>query len=72
MDHEKFMKRCYELAVSAGRKGFDTFGALLVHDGEILEEASTEMFMCLTARVMQRRIESAGQDQTSIQTEGQK
>ena len=36
MDHEKFMKRCYEPAVSAGRKGFDTFDALLVHDGEIL------------------------------------
>ena len=34
-----YMKRCYELAVSAGKKGYDTFGALLVHDGEILEEA---------------------------------
>ena len=39
MDHEKYMKRCYELAVRAGRKGFDTFGAVLVHGGEILEEA---------------------------------
>ena len=39
MDNEKYMKRCYGLAVSAGKKGFDTFGALLVHDGEILEEA---------------------------------
>ena len=39
MDHEKYMKRCYELAVQAGKKGFDTFGALLVHNGEILEEA---------------------------------
>ena len=36
---ERNMKRCYELAVQAGRKGFDTFGAVLVHDGEILEEA---------------------------------
>ena len=33
------MKRCYELAVRAGKKGFDTFGALLVHNGKILEEA---------------------------------
>ena len=39
MDHEKYMKRCYELAVQAGKKGFDTFGAVLVHDGKILEEA---------------------------------
>ena len=39
MDNEKFMKHCYELAIKAGKKGFDTFGAVLVHDGEILEEA---------------------------------
>ncbi len=37
--HEKFMRRCYELAISAGKKGHDTFGAVLVHDGKILEEA---------------------------------
>ena len=37
--HEKYIKRCYELAVSAGKKGFDTFGAVLVHDGEIIAEA---------------------------------
>ena len=39
MDHEQYIKRCYELAVSAGKKGYDTFGAILVCDGEILEEA---------------------------------
>ena len=39
MDNEKYMKRCYELAIQAGKKGFDTFGALIVHDGKILEEA---------------------------------
>ena len=39
MNYEKFMRRAYELAVSAGKKGFETFGALLVHNGEILEEA---------------------------------
>ncbi len=37
--HETYIRRCYELAVSAGKKGFDTFGALVVHDGRILEEA---------------------------------
>lgn len=39
MEHEKFIKRCYELAISAGKKVHDTFGALLVNNGEILEEA---------------------------------
>ena len=39
MDHEKYMERCYELAVRAGKKGFDTFGAVLVHHGQILEES---------------------------------
>ena len=29
MEHEKYVRRCYELAVSAGKKGFDTFGAVL-------------------------------------------
>ena len=37
--HEKYIKRCYELAVSAGKKGYDTFGAVLVSDGEIIAEA---------------------------------
>lgn len=37
--HEQYIKRCYELAVSAGKKGFDTFGAVLVSDGEIIAEA---------------------------------
>ena len=38
-NHEKFIKRCYELAISAGKKGFDTFGAVLVSDGKIIAEA---------------------------------
>ena len=38
-NYVKYMKRCYELAISAGKKGHDTFGAVLVHNGEILEEA---------------------------------
>ena len=37
--HEPFMKRCYERAISAGKKGFDTFGAVLVNDGKIIAEA---------------------------------
>ena len=39
MDSEKYIKRCYELAIRAGKKGYDTFGALLVHGDDILEEA---------------------------------
>ena len=39
MDQKLFIRRCYELAVSAGKKGFDTFGAVLVYEGQILEEA---------------------------------
>lgn len=37
--HEKYIKRSYELAVNAGKKGYDTFGAVLVNNGEILDEA---------------------------------
>lgn len=37
--HEKYIKRCYELAISAGKKGYDTFGAILVSDGNIIAEA---------------------------------
>jgi len=39
MEKERFIRRCYELAISAGKKGYDTFGAVLVHEGQILEEA---------------------------------
>jgi len=37
--HESYIRRCYELAVSAGKKGFDTFGALVVSNDIVLEEA---------------------------------
>ena len=37
--NEDYMRRCYELAISSGKKGHDSFGALLVYNGEILEEA---------------------------------
>ena len=39
INSKRFMRRCYELAINAGKKGFDTFGAVLVHDGQIIEEA---------------------------------
>ena len=39
LKHEEYIKHCYDLAIRAGKKGFDTFGALLVHNVEILEEA---------------------------------
>ncbi len=38
-NHEKYIKRCYELAISAGKKGHDTFGAVLVSEGSIIAEA---------------------------------
>jgi len=37
--HEIYMKRCYELAISAGKKGYDTFGAILVSEDKIIAEA---------------------------------
>jgi len=37
--HELYIKRCYELAINSGKKGYDTFGAILVNDGKIIEEA---------------------------------
>jgi len=37
--NKNYMKRCYDLAINAGKKGFHTFGAVLVFDDKILEEA---------------------------------
>ncbi|MBQ7848969.1 MAG: GNAT family N-acetyltransferase [Clostridia bacterium] len=39
MNHDIHIQKCYELAIAAGKKGFDTFGALLVHDGRVIETA---------------------------------
>lgn len=39
MENERLIRRCYELAISAGKKGYDTFGAVLAHNGSIIEEA---------------------------------
>ena len=38
-NHEMYIKRCYELAICAGKKGYDTFGAGLVSEGKIIAEA---------------------------------
>ena len=38
-NHEMYIRRCYELAISAGKKGYDTFGAVLVSEGKIIAEA---------------------------------
>lgn len=35
--HEKYIRKCHELAISAGKKGYDSFGALVMHDDVILE-----------------------------------
>ena len=37
--HEKYINRCYELAITAGKKGYDTFGVVLVHNNAIIAEA---------------------------------
>jgi tRNA(adenine34) deaminase len=39
MQHEMFMRKAIELAITSGKKGNDAFGAVLVHDGEIVETA---------------------------------
>ena len=39
MSNEEYIRKCYELAISAGKKGHESFGAVLVHNEEILEEA---------------------------------
>ncbi len=38
-NNEKYIKRCYELAIRAGKKGYDTFGAVLVSEDKIIAEA---------------------------------
>jgi len=36
MEHEAFIRKAYDLAISAGKKGNHTFGALLVKDGAVI------------------------------------
>jgi tRNA(Arg) A34 adenosine deaminase TadA len=35
-EHEPFIRQCIDLAISAAKKGNHPFGALLVHDGEVI------------------------------------
>jgi tRNA(Arg) A34 adenosine deaminase TadA len=35
-EHESFIRQCINLAISAAEKGNHPFGALLVHDGEVI------------------------------------
>jgi tRNA(Arg) A34 adenosine deaminase TadA len=38
-NHEGFIKQCHDLAISAGKKGNHTFGAVLVHKNEGIMKA---------------------------------
>ena len=38
---EQIMHKAIELAVTSGKKGHNTFGAVLVHDGKIIEEGES-------------------------------
>ena len=37
--HEKYIKKCHQLAINSGKNGHDAFGALIVYENEILEIA---------------------------------
>jgi tRNA(Arg) A34 adenosine deaminase TadA len=39
MEHESFILRVIQLAITSGKKGNHTFGALLVHAGEVIATA---------------------------------
>ena len=39
------MKRCYELAISDGKKGYDILGAVLVHKGVFLKRLKIRQTM---------------------------
>ena len=37
--HEPFIRKAIELAIASGKKGNDTFGAVLVHKGKVIAAA---------------------------------
>jgi tRNA(Arg) A34 adenosine deaminase TadA len=44
VEHERFIRQAIELAITSGKKGNHTFGAVLVHDGQVIATAeNTEM-----------------------------
>jgi tRNA(Arg) A34 adenosine deaminase TadA len=42
-EQEPFIKQCHELAISAGKRGNHTFGALLVHNGKVIMTAENSV-----------------------------
>lgn len=38
-EHEFYIRKCHDLAISSGKRGYDAFGALIVHEDTILEIA---------------------------------
>ena len=45
MEHETFIGKAIDLAITAGKKGNDSFGAVLVHKGEIIEAAENTLMI---------------------------
>jgi tRNA(Arg) A34 adenosine deaminase TadA len=39
MEHEPFIRKAIDLAIASGKKGNDTFGAVLVHEGAMIASA---------------------------------
>ena len=39
MDHERFIRKAIDLAIASGKKGNETFGAVLVHEGKVIATA---------------------------------
>jgi tRNA(Arg) A34 adenosine deaminase TadA len=39
LEHDPFIRKAIELAIASGKKGNDTFGAVLVHEGAIIATA---------------------------------
>jgi len=56
MDNEKYIKRCYELAIKAGKKGFDTFGPYSFITEKSLKRQKTPPFGTRDCLVMRNSI----------------
>jgi len=39
MEHKRFIRKAIQLAITSGKKGNDTFGAVLVHEGKVIANA---------------------------------
>jgi tRNA(Arg) A34 adenosine deaminase TadA len=38
-EHEPFIRKAYDLAIASGKKGNDSFGAVLIHEGQVIAAA---------------------------------